>query len=117
MADDIALLSDIPRVHAMSGGGDAVAVAFEGRTLTYAELERRSDQAAAMLVGLGVKPGHRVAWLGRSSIEWYEIFFGAAKARACLAPINSRLAVPEIAFILNDSGADLFFVTAEFFGA
>jgi acyl-CoA synthetase (AMP-forming)/AMP-acid ligase II len=116
MADEIALLSDIPRVHAKARG-DAVAVAFEGRTLTYAELERRSDQAAAMLVGLGVKPGDRVGWLGRSSLEWYEIFFGAAKARACLAPINSRLAVPEVAFILNDSGADVFFVTAEFFGA
>ena len=42
--------------------------------------------------------GDRVAWLGRPSEAWYEIFFGVAKARACFAPINSRLAVPEIAF-------------------
>lgn len=116
MTDEITLLSDIPRVHA-KGRGDAVAVAFEGRALTYAELERRSDQAAGMLQALGVKPGDRVAWLGRSCEQWYEIMFGAAKARACLAPINARLAIPEIAFILKDSGADLFFVTAEFFGA
>ena len=85
MADEIALLSDIPRVHAR-GRGEAVAVAFEGRTLTFGELERLSTQAAGMLVELGVKPGDRVAWLGRSCLEWYEIFFGAAKARACLAP-------------------------------
>ncbi|HEY8572972.1 long-chain-fatty-acid--CoA ligase [Phenylobacterium sp.] len=116
MADEITLLTDIPRVHAR-GRGDAVAVAFEGRAVTYAELEERSDRAAGMLQALGVKPGDRVAWLGRSCEQWYEIFFGAAKARACLAPINSRLAVPEIAFILNDSGADLFFVTPEFFAA
>ena len=35
----------------------------------------------------------------------------------CLAPINARLAIPEIAFILQDSGADLFFVTPEFYEA
>ncbi len=114
MSDDIKVLIDIPRVHGR-GQGDKVAVAFEGRDLTYAELDRRSDQVAAMLQELGVKPGDRVAWLGRPSEAWYEIFFGTAKARACFAPINSRLAVPEIAFILKDSAANVFFVTPEFY--
>ena len=112
--DPIRMLSDIPRVHAQ-GRGDHVAVECEGRTLTYAELERRANQAAGLLQACGARPGDRVAWLGKSSEAWYEIMFGAAKARACLAPINSRLAVPEIAFIRQDSGADLFFVTPEFF--
>src|SRR5687768_9569089 len=116
MADEIELLTDIPRVHARDRG-DRVAVSFEGRELTYAELERRSDQVAGLLQASGVKPGDRVAWLGRSTELWYEIFFGTAKARACFAPINTRLAVPEIAFILQDSSADLFFVTPEFFAA
>ncbi len=111
--DPIQMLTDIPAVHGRERG-DHVAISFEGRDLTYAELDRRSDQVAGMLQALGVKPGDRVAWLGRPSEGWYELFFGAAKARACLAPINSRLAVPEIAFILGDSGADLFFVSAEF---
>ncbi|WP_293907185.1 long-chain-fatty-acid--CoA ligase [Phenylobacterium sp.] len=112
--DPIKTLIDIPRVHGAERG-QHVAVSFEGRDLTYAELDRRSDQVAAALQGLGVKPGDRIAWLGRPSEAWYEIFFGVAKARACFAPINSRLAVPEIAFILKDSGADVFFVTPEFF--
>ncbi|MFN4177279.1 long-chain-fatty-acid--CoA ligase [Phenylobacterium sp.] len=112
--DPIKLLTDIPSVHA-AARGDHVAVEFEGRRLTYAELERRSDGVAGLLQQAGVKPGDRVAWLGRSSEAWYEIFFGTAKARACLAPINSRLAPPEIAFILRDSGADVFFVSPEFF--
>ncbi|WP_334160975.1 long-chain-fatty-acid--CoA ligase [Phenylobacterium sp.] len=115
-ADTIQLLTDIPRVHAR-GRGDHLAVEFEGRGLTYAELERRSNQAAGLLQALGVKPGERVGWLGKSCEAWYEIMFGAAKARACLAPINSRLAVPEIAFILKDSGANVFFVTPDFFAA
>jgi acyl-CoA synthetase (AMP-forming)/AMP-acid ligase II len=115
MSDDtIQLLTDIPRVHGRTRG-DKVAVAFEGRDLTYAELDRRSDRVAAFLQGLGVAAGDRVAWLGRPSEAWYEIFFGVAKARACFAPINSRLAVPEIAFILKDSAASVFFVTPEFY--
>jgi acyl-CoA synthetase (AMP-forming)/AMP-acid ligase II len=111
--DTIELLTDIPRVQGAQRG-ERVAVSFDGRDLTYAQLDRRSDQVAAVLQGLGVKPGERVAWLGRPTEAWYEIFFGVAKARACFAPINSRLAVPEIAFILQDSGADIFFVSPEF---
>ena len=110
--DEIKLLTDIPRVHGRRRG-ETVAVTFEGRDVTYAELDRRSDQVAGMLQAAGVKPGDRVAWLGRSTELWYEIFFGIAKARACLAAVNSRLAIPEIAFILADSGADVFFVGEE----
>ena len=58
----IKLLIDIPRVHG-AGQGDKIAVAFEGRDLTYAQMDRRSDQVAGMLQKLGVKPGDRVAWL------------------------------------------------------
>jgi acyl-CoA synthetase (AMP-forming)/AMP-acid ligase II len=116
MTDEITFLADIPRVHARRRG-DRVAVQFEDRQVTYADLERRSTRAAGLLAELGVQPGDRVAWLGRSCDAFFEIIFGAAKARACLAPINSRLAIPEIAFILKDSGANVFFVTPEYFAA
>jgi acyl-CoA synthetase (AMP-forming)/AMP-acid ligase II len=114
MSSALTYLSDIPAVHGATRG-DHVAVQCEDRRLTYVELDRRSGRAAGLLAAAGVRPGQRVAWLGRSHEAFFEIFFGAARARACLAPINSRLAVPEIAFILGDSGADLFFVTPGFF--
>src|SRR5258707_12320567 len=98
------VLSDIPAVHAAQRG-DRVAVQCEGRTLTYAELDRRSDQVAGLLAQAGVKPGDRIAWLGRSHEAFFEIFFGAAKARGGLAPINAGLAGPAIAFLLRGSGA------------
>ena len=116
MGDTIRLLADITSVHA-AAAPDRMAVEIEGRGLSYGVLERRADQVAGLLAQAGVKPGDRIAWLGRSSETFFEIFFGAAKSRACLAPINSRLAIPEIAFILQDSSANLFFVTPEFFDA
>ena len=116
MSDPIRRLADIPRVQAASFGA-RTAVEIEDRRLSYAELDARARRAAGLLAAQGVRPGQRIAWLGRSSEAFFEIFFGAALARVCLAPINSRLAIPEIAFILKDSGAELFFVTPEFFAA
>jgi acyl-CoA synthetase (AMP-forming)/AMP-acid ligase II len=116
MSDAIRILADLPSVQAKAQG-QRPAVQIEDRVLSYAELDRRSGQAAGMLAAAGAKPGDRIAWLGRSTETFFEIFFGAARARLCLAPINARLAIPEIAFILGDSGADLFFVTPDLFDA
>src|SRR4051794_35355452 len=102
----IRLLAHIPTAQAADRPHET-AIEVEGHTLSFAELEIRSSTAAAMLTDLGVEPGERVAWLGRSCGQFYEIMFGAAKARACLAPVNSRLAIPEIAFIVQDSAARL----------
>ena len=48
---------------------DAKAITCEGRTLTWAEVERRGRNLAAALHGLGVGPGDRVAYLGLNSLE------------------------------------------------
>ncbi len=109
----IRFLSDIPAAQARTRG-DAVALEFEGRTTTYAALNARSQAAAGLLLSLGVEAGDRVAWLSRNCDTFFEVFFGATLIRACLAPINFRLAQSEITFILNDSEATLFFVSPEF---
>jgi acyl-CoA synthetase (AMP-forming)/AMP-acid ligase II len=44
------------------------------------------------------------------------LWFGAMKARACLVPINTRLAPPEVVGILRDSGATHLVVGHEFAG-
>jgi acyl-CoA synthetase (AMP-forming)/AMP-acid ligase II len=108
----IETLAEIPGLHGRDHA-DAIALQCDGRTVTYGDLERRSDAAADMLAALGVAPGGRVAWLGSSHEAFFEILFGAAKARACLVPINSRLAIPELAFVLDDSSASVLFVTAD----
>ena len=74
------------------------AIHFDGVNISYLELWNQVEKTSN---SLQVRKGDRVAWLGRPSEAWYEIFFGVAKARACFAPINSRLAIPEIAFIVR----------------
>jgi acyl-CoA synthetase (AMP-forming)/AMP-acid ligase II len=54
-----------------------------------------------------VRPGDRVAVLTKGRDDFFVLWFGAMKARACLTPVNWRLAPPEIAFILKDAGASL----------
>src|SRR4051812_13318346 len=67
MTDDpIKLLTDIATIHG-ADQPNKVAIHFEGRDLTYGEMNRRSDRVAGMLQQAGVKPGDRVAWLGRPS--------------------------------------------------
>ena len=78
---------------------------FEGRAYTYAEMNDRTNQAAAALQALGVRRGDRIAWIARNLAIFWDALFGAAKIGAVMTPINWRLAPAEIAQILADSEA------------
>jgi acyl-CoA synthetase (AMP-forming)/AMP-acid ligase II len=110
----IAHVADIAR-HNARVRPDKTAMWFEGRTTSYGTLDTRASQIANGLARTGVKPGDRVAYLGKNSDVFYEIALGSAKARTALAGINYRLAAPETAFILNDAAAPILFVEKEFF--
>lgn len=110
----IGAVADVLRAQARRRGA-APAILFEGASTTYAELDRRSDHVARALVRARVALQDRVAILARNCSQFYEIAFGTAKARACLAPINFRLAAPEVAYILQDAGTAILFVASEFF--
>ncbi len=94
--------------------GDAVAFEFEGRTTTFAAFDRNSNRVANALKATGVKPGERVAYLGKNRDIFFELLLGAIKAGAVMTPINWRLAGPEVAFIVEDCKAPMLFVGPEF---
>ena len=112
--DMIRTLADIPAAQARTRG-DAVAVKFGTRETSFAQLDARSNRMARALISAGVVPGDRVSVLTKNHDGWYPLFFGTARARACLAPVNCRLAAGEIAFILGDAGPKLLFVGEDFF--
>ncbi len=107
-------LADIPR-HQAKLRGEAVAMWFEGRETTFSQLDSRSNQIANGLIEAGVKPGDRVAFLGKNMDVYYEMLLGANKARAALAAMNNRLAAPELQFVLSDSQSVVLFVSNDYY--
>lgn len=81
---------------------DATALVQGTRCLTYRQLERRSAAFAAALSGAGVSAGDRVAYLGPNDVATFLTLFAAARLGAIFAPLNTRLAPPEIAYMLDD---------------
>ena len=112
--DGVESIADLARVQARKRP-EHIALWFEEKTTTFAELDTLSNQVANALIAAGVQPGDRVAYLGKNSDTYYEILFGATKARAALASINNRLAAPEMEFIASDADVNVLFVTAEFY--
>ncbi|MEN9727291.1 MAG: hypothetical protein RL434_1657 [Pseudomonadota bacterium] len=111
--DAIHTVADIPRHHARTQP-ERLAQIFEGRETSYAALDRHASQVAQGLLAEGCQPQARIAYLGKNSDHYFEVLLGAVKARVVMVAINWRLAVPEMAWILNDAGCEILFVGAEY---
>ena len=81
------------------------AVVFQGRVLDFDSLNRRANRAANMFLSLGCEPDDRVAVMSFNSATGFEITNGLRKAGLVVTGINYRLRGPEVAYVLNDSGA------------
>ena len=112
-ADAVTTVTDFVRVQARERP-DAAAFWFEGRETSFAELDSRSSQCAQALLAAGAQPSERVATLCKNTDAFPVLWFGAMKARACTVPVNTRLAPPEIAAIVRDSGASVLVFGQEF---
>lgn len=117
MADgnQITLVKDFT-VHFAKRQADKVALKFEDLDLTYGDLEVHSNQIANGLLSHGLKSDERVGYLGKNSHAFYEILFGIAKAGGVICPVNWRLALPEMAYILNDAKIRILFLGQEYIG-
>ena len=106
-------VAGLARVHGKERA-DEPAITLEDRTLTFAELDRRSSQCAQALQAEGVGPEDRVAFLDKNSIEYFELLLGGGKLNAVNVAVNWRLAPPEVAYIVNDAQAKVFVVGQDF---
>ena len=106
-------LADMVRARAKTRG-NAIAFEFEGRQTSFAEFDIATNRVANALRSLGVRPRQRIAYVGKNSDVYFELLLGAMKANVVMAPVNWRLAGPEIAFIVADCKATVLFVGPEF---
>jgi fatty-acyl-CoA synthase len=94
---------------------DKPAIVFDDdRTMTYRAFADAADRVAAVLADRGIGAGDAVAYLGENSPEFLQVLFGCAQRGAVFVPVNTRLAPPEIAHVLADSGAKALVYDAEF---
>jgi acyl-CoA synthetase (AMP-forming)/AMP-acid ligase II len=78
--------------------------------MTFAEVDATASRVANALIASGVQTQDRIAYLSKNDDHFLPCLLGACKARAALTPFNFRLAAPEIARLLEDSGARIFIV-------
>ena len=76
---------------------DKTALIFDQDRLTYGELDSRVNQAANLLLQMGIGKGDRVAILLPNSLEFAELYFACARMGAVAVPVNLRLAPQEMA--------------------
>jgi fatty-acyl-CoA synthase len=84
------------------------------RSFTNCEFNERVNRMAHALAAWGVVRGERIAVLMTNTSEFLEIFFACAKTGAIMAPLNFRLAVPELAYILRDCAPRVLVYSADF---
>ena len=111
------MIGDVPDMIAKRASLSPDKVAMEeaatGRTLTYAELDCRSAQAAALMAEAGIGEGNRVAILCRNRVQFFEILLGCAKLGAILVPLNWRMPPAELDQLIADAEPSLIFYGAE----
>jgi long-chain acyl-CoA synthetase len=81
---------------------------------SWREVLSRVAEAAGVLRGAGLSDGGRVALLAHNSHRYFELYYAIPWAGGAIVPLNTRLALPEMQYILEDSGAEILIVDDSF---
>jgi fatty-acyl-CoA synthase len=107
-------VSDFLRAAAAHGDRPAVVDEPDGPaslgTITYAELLARARGMALALERMGIGPGDRVAIVSPNSARFLIAFFGVIGYGRILVPVNYRLNVEEVTYIVEHSGASVLLI-------
>jgi fatty-acyl-CoA synthase len=82
----------------------AVAIECDGTTLTWHELAERVEALAEQLAADGLREGDRIGYLCQNGIGVIQTILAATALDAIVVPLNIRLTVPELAWIVDDAG-------------
>ncbi len=97
-----------------AGNPNGVALDDLTRRRTWGELVDRSTRVARLLRdGLGLRPDDHAALLMGNRVEFVELTLGAMLGGIWMTPINRHLGADEIAYVVEDSGAQVLFADAE----
>ncbi|HEV2531103.1 acyl-CoA synthetase [Phenylobacterium sp.] len=86
----------------------AYIMAYSGETVTYGELEARSNQTAHLLRRLGLVAGDAIAFFIENHPRYYELLWAAQRSGLRFTCLSSKLTVGEVEYIVKDCGAKVF---------
>ncbi|MBS0362852.1 MAG: long-chain-acyl-CoA synthetase [Proteobacteria bacterium] len=92
---------------------DRTAMTFEGRTVTYAELDAIANRFAHWGKGQNLRRGQTVALFMPNRLEYFAVWYGLSKIGVVTALINNQLSGLALAHCLNISGAACVIVDTE----
>ncbi len=92
---------------------DRLAFKDKQRSLTFKQLDKRTNQVANALMSLGLKKGDRLSVVMQNCIEFIEVYLGAAKVGIIVAPVNWRFAPKEAKHVISNSDAKALITCAE----
>jgi len=82
------------------------AMTFEGKTLTYGELDAMANRYAHWAKGLNLRRGQTVALFMPNRMEYFAVWYGLSKVGVVTALLNNQLTGAPLAHCLNISGAN-----------
>jgi len=94
------------------GRGGKVAIRFEGRGITYAELARDSHKLAHALVALGLEPEQRVLLMLPDIPEFAVAWFAAQRVGGVCCAVSPELSAEEARYYLEYTGAKVVVASA-----
>lgn len=90
----------------------AIRLFPSGKTVTYRELNDRSNQGAQLLHALGLRPGDHIALCMENNEHFHAVCWAAHRSGLYYTAISTRLSPPETAYIVNDCDAKVFITSA-----
>ena len=83
----------------------AVINGSTGQSMSYRELDERSNRLAQVLYAQGLRRGDRIAVLLENHIRYFEVAWAAFRSGLLVTAVNRFLTADEVAYIVHDSGS------------
>lgn len=111
--DEFNIASYLLDRHLKEGRANKVAVYYEDKVITYAELAEMANRAGNALLGLGVEQENRVLICLNDCPEFLAAYFGAIKIGAVPVPVSTMAVPKDYLYFLNDSRAKVLITSSE----
>jgi long-chain acyl-CoA synthetase len=90
----------------------AVIMAGSGKTVTFRELDEESNRLAGLMRAEGLRPGDHIAFMLENHPSFLAIAWAAQRSGLYYTAISARLRADELAYILDNCGAQVFISSA-----